>query len=140
MAVLAGELASGRLMDREKLRRLATFFSAHANSASTAGWGNQDHPSPSWISWLMHGGEAGRAWVSEHVGKVDMTAGNVSRRPGDREGMVSLAAAQKRDQLARDRAASPRPDTERDYELLKGKLEVKPRPRPGEMYAWRTGW
>jgi hypothetical protein len=55
------------------LRHLLSFQRAHNKDATVSGWGSETNPSPSWLSWLMHGGEAGLAWANQKVSKIDMS-------------------------------------------------------------------
>jgi hypothetical protein len=69
-------LASGEPQTRERLRHLGAYFQAHRADASVPSWGKEDSPSPAWIGFLLHGGEAGQAWVNDKVSKkVDMATG-----------------------------------------------------------------
>lgn len=129
-AKIAQMLAAGEAVSLEIMRLIAGYFRAHADDAVTsARWGDHRRPSPSYIAWLLHGGESGRAWVAKHVGKVDMS------RPHDPgSGPVPpLPVSMKADQLARDAAGRPGPDTDRDYETLMRRMDVKD--RKGAMAA-----
>ena len=72
---IGNALASGEPHTKERLRHLGAFLKAHSKDATTPRWGDEQNPSPAWIGWLMHGGEAGQRWANDKVGKVDMAAG-----------------------------------------------------------------
>jgi hypothetical protein len=109
-------LANGEPQTRERLRHIGSFFRAHSSDASTPQWASEEHPSPSWIAWLMHGGEAGRKWAAKNIGKVDMSAGY-------RDFMDEVSASGPVPQTAPDSSSQVGPDEE--YRALLNKCDPR---------------
>lgn len=61
------DLAGGRTLSIETVRRMASFLARHAVDleAPAAKPGHPDYPSPGRIAWLLWGGDAGRTWASK---------------------------------------------------------------------------
>lgn len=142
-------LAAGEPHTKERLRHIASFLRLHSKDASVPGWGSEESPSPAWISWLLHGGEAGRAWVNDKVGKVDMTGvpeGHVHRdfMPPDLEKQQQRAADPRTSEELLDEEykailnrSDPRILVERGGVLPPNPLAPKEPPTPGSEEEYR---
>lgn len=58
----ARDLANRRPLSLRTVRRMASYFARHAVDARGRGWGVD---SKGWQAWLLWGGDAGAAWVSD---------------------------------------------------------------------------
>jgi hypothetical protein len=144
-------LANGEPHTKERLRHIASFLKVHSQDATTPGWGREDQPSPAWIGWLMHGGEAGRAWADKKVGTVDMSAGPPEGyRPRDflelvpELGHQQRAAAQRTPEELADleyqailNRSDPRVLIERGGALPPNPLAPREAPTPGSEAEYR---
>jgi site-specific DNA-adenine methylase len=79
----AYDLDAGRAVPVDAVGQMVAFFAQNARAPRAAGWGDPSAPSPQWVSYLLRGGEAGRAWATKvwrrHKAKVE-----AALRAGDR--------------------------------------------------------
>ena len=63
----ARDLAGGRTLSLDTVRRMASYFARHAVDleAPAAKVGHPDYPSAGRIAWLLWGGDAGRTWANK---------------------------------------------------------------------------
>ncbi len=64
----ARDLAGGRPVSEEVLRRMVSFFARHEVDKQGAGWGVD---SKGYQAWLLWGGDPGRAWAKRLLGEAD---------------------------------------------------------------------
>lgn len=58
----ARDLKNQRNLTPETVKRMCSYFSAHAQDPQLDGFGNDEDPAPEYIGWLLWGGDAGRQW------------------------------------------------------------------------------
>jgi hypothetical protein len=63
----ARDLANGRDVSVETLRRMVSFFARHGAQNDDA---RQDRSSPASIAWRLWGGTPGRAWARRELAKA----------------------------------------------------------------------
>lgn len=64
----ARDLSGGRAVSVSTLRRMKAYFDRHEVDKEGDGWGVD---SKGYQAWLMWGGDAGRAWVSRLLRRLD---------------------------------------------------------------------
>ena len=67
--VRASNLARGMNMSPRTIQRMSNYFSRHKHD-KRPGWNNPKKPSNGYIAWLLWGGDAGRRWAREVLGKM----------------------------------------------------------------------
>ena len=74
------QLGECRPVSWRDLSAISEFFDRHPLDGEGAppGWDDGENPSPAYISWLLWGGDAGKAWV----GKIMERAERAMRREG----------------------------------------------------------
>lgn len=58
----ARQLASGKPVSEDVVRRMASYFARHNIDKRAANFGDDDNPSAGYVAWLLWGGDAGKAW------------------------------------------------------------------------------
>lgn len=76
----AAQLASGEPMAPRDIRRMARYFARKASDPKRPGFGDTQRPTPAYVSWLLWGGDAGRAWAERMVKKMDRAEKREDRR------------------------------------------------------------
>lgn len=68
----ASNLASGKAVSTETVKRMHAYFSRHQKDKQGQGYhaGEPGYPSAGLIAWLLWGGDAGKAWADSIVAKV----------------------------------------------------------------------
>jgi hypothetical protein len=68
----ARDLASGRSVSLDTLKRMSSYFSRHEVDKKGIGWspGQNGYPSPGRVAWAAWGGNAGRAWANSVLSTV----------------------------------------------------------------------
>ena len=61
----ARQLAERHPLSWRDLEAVGDFFARHPadGPGQTEGWGEDDDPSPAYVSWLLWGGDAGKSWI-----------------------------------------------------------------------------
>mgnify|MGYP001555669989 CR=1 FL=1 len=67
----ARDLANGRDMSPETIRRMSSFFARHEENRDADEREPDGGPTNGWIAWLLWGGDAGRAWASKVSRQMD---------------------------------------------------------------------
>jgi hypothetical protein len=69
----ARDLASGRKVSVETMRRMSSYFSRHEVDKQGTGWspGDKGYPSPGRVAWAAWGGDPARSWVNKILAKED---------------------------------------------------------------------
>ena len=69
----ARDLANGRPVSRETLRRMKAYFDRHEVDRDAEGFkrGEEGYPSKGRIAWDLWGGDAGRAWATDKLRGLD---------------------------------------------------------------------
>jgi len=67
------QLAERRRVSWRDLSAISDFFERHAVDGQGApiGWGDDENPSPAYVSWLLWGGDAGKAWVGRIMERAE---------------------------------------------------------------------
>lgn len=63
----ARDLANGRSLSADTVKRMHSYFARHAVDKAGEGWGVESNPSAGYIAWLLWGGDAGAAWAKRHA-------------------------------------------------------------------------
>jgi hypothetical protein len=68
----ARDLASGRTVSLDTLKRMSSYFARHEVDKKGIGWspGQNGYPSPGRVAWAAWGGNAGRAWANSVLSTV----------------------------------------------------------------------
>jgi HK97 family phage portal protein len=66
----AREMAAGREVSPDKLRRMVAWFARHA-SDKRPGWDKPGAETPGFVAWLLWGGDAGREWAGRMVAAME---------------------------------------------------------------------
>lgn len=66
----AVQLVSGKPITPRAAKRMVSFFRRHETYKQTEGWGDPDEPTPSFVSWLLWGGDEGWAWTKSLVARM----------------------------------------------------------------------
>jgi len=66
----ARQLADGGALGRDTLIKMRAYFARHVVDKNAEGWGDKTDPTPGMVAWYAWGGDAGRAWVNEVLGRV----------------------------------------------------------------------
>lgn len=69
----ARDIANGRNLSPETMRRMKAFFSRHQKNRvpPTEKTAPDGGPTNGWIAWLLWGGDAGRTWAEKVVGQMN---------------------------------------------------------------------
>ena len=69
------QLAERRRVSWRDLSAISDFFERHAvdRQGAPIGWGDDENPSAAYVSWLLWGGEAGKAWVTRIMERAERT-------------------------------------------------------------------
>ena len=78
----AADLAAGRSLSMETIRRMHSFFHRHTVDSKAEGWnsGEDGFPSPGRVAWDAWGGDAGMTWVDGIVGHDKAAEGDAGGR------------------------------------------------------------
>lgn len=68
----ARDLAAGRRVSPETIRRMVAYFSRHAADKKAERWGNPHDPSPGYVAWLLWGGDPGERWARSLAERLDL--------------------------------------------------------------------
>lgn len=62
----AVQLANGRNVSEDTIRRMRSYFARHANDSDAEGFnrGEDGYPSPGRVAWDAWGGDPGRRWAN----------------------------------------------------------------------------
>ena len=84
------QLAERQPVSWRDLSAISDFFDRHPLDGQGAlpGWGDDENPSPPYVSWLLWGGDAARAWVKRIMERAERAMGG-----GPQEGGSSAADA-----------------------------------------------
>jgi hypothetical protein len=65
----AADLAAGRSVSLETIKRIASFLARHEVDKKGEGWspGDEGYPSPGRVAWAAWGGDAAKSWVNSIV-------------------------------------------------------------------------
>ena len=77
----ARDIAGGRNLSEDTVRRMASYFARHEVDKKGKGWspGGEGFPSAGRIAWALWGGDAGARWASKVVGQFDRVASLADR-------------------------------------------------------------
>lgn len=67
----ASDLAAGRSVSLETVKRMHSYFSRHEVDKQGKDWNNKEKPSPGKVAWLAWGGDAGKSWAASIVNRVE---------------------------------------------------------------------
>lgn len=69
----AGDLAAGKSVSLETIKRMHSYFARHGVDKQGKGWskGDPGYPSPGRVAWQAWGGDAGKTWTGGIVDKVN---------------------------------------------------------------------
>jgi len=69
----ARDIANGKNLSLETVRRMASYFARHEVDKQAQGWrsGEAGYPSAGRIAWALWGGDAGRDWANAILARVD---------------------------------------------------------------------
>lgn len=71
----ARDLANGRPVSEDTLRRMSSYFARHEVDKEGSGWSPDEdgYPSPGRVAWAAWGGDPGRAWADRLVASFDQS-------------------------------------------------------------------
>lgn len=70
----AKQLAAGGSVSRATLVKMRSYFARHAVDKKAKGWGDKSNPTPGMVAWYAWGGNAGRSWANDVLGRVEKRA------------------------------------------------------------------
>ncbi|NEO27239.1 MAG: hypothetical protein F6K03_10165 [Kamptonema sp. SIO4C4] len=88
---LAPTIAKGHKLTMDNIYAILEFFRSFKGNPDEEGWGNRNHPSINWLSWLMMGGDDMYEWAKT-VKRIHDAEFN-QNLPGDRASASSLPFA-----------------------------------------------
>jgi HK97 family phage portal protein len=97
----AREIAAGRDVTPDKLRRMRAWFARH-ESDRKPGWGKPGKETPGYVAWLIWGGDAGRSWAIKMVAEMNRIdsekergkAATISRKQATEPPPIALDSAE----------------------------------------------
>jgi HK97 family phage prohead protease len=74
----ARDIANGRNLSEETIRRMVSYFARHEVDKRGEGWSPEEdgYPSAGRIAWALWGGDPGRRWAESLVAELDRTEEN----------------------------------------------------------------
>lgn len=144
----ASDLARGRPVSMETLKRMKAYFDRHQGDKRGEGWspGEPGYPSPGRVAWAAWGGDAGWSWARGLVGRDEKAAKpklppgfDFYARDGDLDGLVQDGTPAQRQSrtlthrtIGRRRAGKPKRVRLRDlpFPYAPDELPVEPPDRP----------
>lgn len=70
----AKQLAAGGTVSKDILVKMRSYLARHAVDKEAEGWGDKSNPTPGMVAWYAWGGDAGRSWTNDVLGRVEKRA------------------------------------------------------------------
>ena len=76
----AGDLAAGRAVSLDVIKRMASYLARHKVDEQGQGWspGEDGYPSPGRVAWAAWGGDPAVSWTSSILASAEKAAGDVA--------------------------------------------------------------
>jgi hypothetical protein len=81
----ARDLASGRSISVDTMRRMSSYFARHEVDKQGKGWGPDEkgYPSAGRVAWAAWGGDPGRKWVSKMLSNISEVKHDITKEQID---------------------------------------------------------
>lgn len=67
----AEQLAARRPVTREDVKSMFSYLARHEVDKRGEHFGDDEHPSPGYVAWLLWGGDEAKAWIGKLHDRVD---------------------------------------------------------------------
>lgn len=67
----ARQLAAREELGRDDVVAMSSYFARHEVDKRAEGFGDDDHPTPGYVAWLLWGGEPGREWADKTKARLE---------------------------------------------------------------------